>query len=584
MNKKRILLVDDDLLAASAVRDVLKPEGCEVRIALSGEKALAGFEAAAPFDLVLLDLDLGPGRMDGMEAARRIRDLADIPIVFLSDHPGPDAAACVRADYRFGFVAKTPGWEAFLPAAVASALERHDIEAKNRRDMDTLRAFVEAFPEPAFLVRADGVLLMANKAFLNESGRPAEEAEGRDAFAGFPADAADRGRAKIREALAAGSALTAYEEERGERRYRFLIFPAPAPLDGPDRAAVIRLDITEAHRRAEDLRRAEEFYRTLAECLPEAVIGSGPDGAVRFANRAAAELLGFEHPSEISGTPLWDLVSMEARPETEGFVRAGLGRGDAVVRRETTMVRRAGTPFAAEIAAALRLEGSSGAFVLTARDITEPQKAEALAAAGLQEKTALLKDIRQRIKSNLAAISSLLNLESERLHDSRDREFFRMMKNRVRSMALIYERFYRPEDVHGIDARACFEILVRQVFDSYSPRAGQIRLRMRLESFPLDLKSSIAFGLIVTELVSNSIKHAFPGGRKGTLEIQAEKRGEDFFLAVRDDGIGFDIKALGREADGFGLKLVRSQVEQMKGVLKIETENGTLIEIEVPSL
>ncbi|GEM_PF-7084404 len=577
MSKKRILLVDDDLFGSSFVRDALKSEGWDISLAASGEQALAGLAAGSRPDVVLMDLDLGPGRMDGEEAARCIRERWDIPVLFLRPGEAGTAFASAPVGSNVEAILKGPGWEKLVTAAAVKALERREAELACRREIGILKEFLEAIPEPAALLEADGRVLAANAAFVEE--------EGGDAFTGPGAEAAARCRAELAEAISAGASVS-FEEERNDRRFRFLIHPVSGASSDSRRAALIRLDVTAAHRREEDLKQAGEFYRNLAERLPEAVIQAGPDGAIRFANQAAADLLGFGGPAELSGRSLIGLVAQEADPEAERILRERPDRPETVRRRETSLLRKDGAPFAAEIGLAVPAgaESGGGGVILSARDVSAQKLAAEKAARILEEKTILLKDIRQRIKSNMAVISSWMSLESERLHDPRDREISRMMRNRVRSLALVYERFYRSEDVHGVDAKAYLELLVRQIFESGSPRPGQIRLNLRLESFPLDVKSSMACGLIVTELVSNSLRHAFPGGRKGTLDVVAERRGQGFLLAVHDDGIGYERSTAEHASDGLGLKIVRSQVELLKGVLKILGETGSLFEVEVPSL
>lgn len=577
MSKKRVLLVDDDLFGSSLSREALKSEGWDVSLATSGEQALGFLDAGLRPDAILMDLDLGPGRMGGVEAARRIRESRDLPVLFLDPSSDGKPLGSEPGDPAVEAVVKAPGWEKRAAAAMAAALEQSEAERAGLRETGHLKDFLEAIPEPAALLDEGGRVLAANAAHVKEGDGAA--------FPGLAAAAADRCRSVLAEAIATG-ASSSFEEEAAGRRFRFLFHPVPAAPDGSPRAAVIRLDITESRRRQENLERSEAFYRRLAEALPEAVIQAGPDGLIRFANSAAAELLGFAKAAEMGGCPLLDLVAQEADPAAERMLRQTPDPPGAVRGRETSLLRRNGAAFAAEISLA-RFEGADGGggeIVLAARDVSGQKAAAAAAAKALEEKTILLRDLRQRIKSHIAVISSWLALETERLHDPRDREISRMMRNRVRSLALVYDRFYRAEDVHGLDAKAYLELLVRQVSESHSPRPGQIRIDMKLESFPLDLKSSIACGLIVTELLSNCLKHAFPGGRKGTVEVAAGRRGEGFFLAVKDDGIGYEKGAAGHPGDGLGLKIVRSQVEQLKGVLKIEHDFGSRFEVELPCL
>lgn len=576
MSDKRVLLVDDDLFGSSLSRDALKAEGWDVSLATSGEQALALLGAGSRPDAVLMDIDLGPGRMEGGEAARRVRDGWNIPVLLLDPGAGEKPLGSATGLPAAEAIVKAPGWEKRAAAAITEALERREAERAGLLEKGLLRDFLEAIPEPAALLDADGRILAANAAQVREGGG--------EALPGLAAVSADRYRAALAEAVSTG-ASSSLEGEAAGRRFRLLFHPVPAASGGRRRIAVIRLDVTESRRREEDLKRSESFHRRLAEKLPEPVIQAGADGVIRFANGAAAEMMGFAGPADMVGRPLIGLFAQEADPEAERILRRPPPDRPSDVRgRETSLLRRNGASFAAEISLAGfgGDEGDGRGIVLSARDVSERKAAAEASAKALEETTALLKDIRQRIKSHMAVISSWLALETERLHDPRDRDISRMMRNRVRSLALVYERFYRAEDVHGVDAKAYLELLVRQVGESHSLRPGQIRVELRLESFPLDLKSSIACGLIATELVSNCFKHAFPGGRKGVVEVAAGRRGQGFFLSVKDDGIGYEKSATGYAGDGLGLKIIRSQVEQLKGVLRIEEDFGSRFEVEIP--
>jgi PAS domain S-box-containing protein len=348
-------------------------------------------------------------------------------------------------------------------------------------------------------------------------------------------------------------------------------------------------DISERVRAELLLRESESRLATLMANVPGIIYRcrNDRDGTMEFLSEGCLELTGYE-PAELLGhahLSFGALIVPEDRDKVRAEVQAALAEGKAFrlvyrIRKKAGDIRwvaERGRGIAAPDGATATLEG----IIL---DITDRRKADELVAKGLQEKTVLLKELQHRVKNNLAVISSLLNLESERLHDPRDREIFRMMRNRIRSMALIYERLYRSDDVRAVDARAYLEGLAEQLFESNQVRPGQVRLVLRFDSFPLDLRKAVSCGLVFTELIANAMKHAFPGGRKGSLEVSAVRSGEGFLLAVRDDGVGFDDPVAGRENDGFGLKLVRSQVEQMGGKLKVEANPGALFEIDVPVL
>ncbi|MCK9151734.1 sensor histidine kinase [Methanobacterium alcaliphilum] len=197
----------------------------------------------------------------------------------------------------------------------------------------------------------------------------------------------------------------------------------------------------------------------------------------------------------------------------------------------------------------------------------------------LEEKDMLLKEIYHRVKNNLMVISSLLNLQSYHIKDKEALAGFKESQNRAKSMALIHEKLYKSTDLKNIDFGEYIRAFSLELYHSIVPDPSKIKLVLNVESVMLDINTSIPLGLIVNELITNSMKHAFPEGRSGSIEIDFYKRDDYYILKVLDDGVGIPIELDIENTQSLGLQLVRSLTEQINGELKINSTNGTEFKI-----
>jgi len=211
-------------------------------------------------------------------------------------------------------------------------------------------------------------------------------------------------------------------------------------------------------------------------------------------------------------------------------------------------------------------------------DISDRKQVEGQLVESLREKEVLLKEIHHRVKNNLQIVSSLLKLQSGYIDDDRAVMLFQDCYNRVRSMALIHEKLYRTDDLTSIDAAEYLENLALNLFSSY--RGDRVELKLECDRIPLDIDTAIPCGLIVTELVSNALKYAFPNGKKGRLRVQLRRADRGLELAVSDDGIGLPANFNIEEVDSLGLQLVSNLTAQLDGVLSLDTREGTKFSIQ----
>ena len=243
--------------------------------------------------------------------------------------------------------------------------------------------------------------------------------------------------------------------------------------------------------------------------------------------------------------------------------------GQRWVRDRGQFVRdNAGTP--------IRLDG-------VISDITESREIEEQVRASLREKEALLKEIHHRVKNNLQIVSSLLNLQIEKVSDPLTLEALRESQNRVRSMALVHETLYRFGNLGRIDLAEYMSALCSHLFRSFGVDPSIVQLTLNVVNASLDLERAIPLGLITNELVSNALKYAFPHGRSGVIRVEFEiATAASYKLVVADDGIGlpdsFDLNQL----RSLGLQLTRDLAQQLAGSLTITHGPGTAFHFSFP--
>lgn len=219
-------------------------------------------------------------------------------------------------------------------------------------------------------------------------------------------------------------------------------------------------------------------------------------------------------------------------------------------------------------------EGNITEISLVAHDITEKKKAEKEIVESLKEKEVLLKEIHHRVKNNLQVISSILNLQSSFVKDKKTLEILEESRNRIRSMAIIHENLYQTTNFSSIDFSSYLQNLCSNLISSYHLYSGAVQLHTELEKVELVLDQAIPCGLLVNELITNSLKYAFPEGRSGEISVQLFDKNGRINLKIGDDGVGMPADYDILNSDTLGLQLVSTLVEQLDGEIKVDNSKG----------
>ncbi len=198
----------------------------------------------------------------------------------------------------------------------------------------------------------------------------------------------------------------------------------------------------------------------------------------------------------------------------------------------------------------------------------------------LHQRETLLREIHHRVKNNMQVMSSLLSLQARAALNPETRRVLEDNQNRIQSMALLHEILYQSEDLAMVDFPKYVLRTVDYLFRSSGVKDRQIRLHTELDQLALDLDDALPFGLLISEVVSNSLKHAFPQGRSGEVSVLLRRQSDTAIsLVLSDDGIGLPRELDWTTSRSLGLRLVRALAQQLRGTLEIRSEGGTEVHL-----
>jgi len=380
-----------------------------------------------------------------------------------------------------------------------------------------------------------------------------------------------------------GETLTGREHECAARRRSGEEFPIRISVNtvdtarGPLMISIIR-DVTSQ-------RQAESRFRGLLESAPDGIVVVDGSGRIFIVNSQTERMFGYSReellgqriemlvPERFRDTHLLDRQRYISDPHTRP-----MGAGLPLTGRT-----KSGEEFPVEISLSpLQQSGQESLVMSIIRDITGRRRAEEQIQASLREKEALLREIHHRVKNNLQITSSLLRLQAGTIDDPQARELFESTQNRIRSIALVHEKLYQSTNIASIDFADYIRTLADLLFRTYTVDTSAIALRIDTGALFLSVETAIPCGLIANELLSNAMKHAFPQGQRGTIQVSLAQHEGSAELVIADDGaglpadIGFDAR------DTLGLQLVRQLAQQIDASIEINRDRGTSFRITFP--
>lgn len=335
------------------------------------------------------------------------------------------------------------------------------------------------------------------------------------------------------------------------------------------------------------LQDSEKRIRAIVDNAADGIITIDEKGTIRSFNRAAEAIFGYK-ASEVTGSNIKVLMPPDMRESHDNFIGNYLKTGEKKVigvNREVYGQHKDGVlrPLSLTVSE-IRLDDQY-LFTGIVRDITERRKMEEKINTSLEEKDLLLREIHHRVKNNMQIILSLLSGQAREHRYEECIEVFKDSTGRIRSMALIHDQLYRSDDLSKIDIGAYVRSLTKMLFKSYLINPALVSLELDIADISFGIDTSVPFGLLLNELVTNSLKHAFRGNRGGRVSVKLHNLDDESLeLSVSDDGLGIPEEIELETARTMGLNLIQTLTKQLNGKLELDRENGTAFTIRFKEL
>ena len=476
-------------------------------------------------------------------------------------------------------------------------------------DLERLRVLVDGVKDFAiFMLDTDGRVATWSLGAERLKGYRAEEILGADVSRFFTPE--DTAAGKPRHALEVAGREGRHEEETWRVRKDGSRFWADVVTTALRDPAGTLLGYGKVTRDITDRLRATDQFRLAIEAAPTGMIMMNDRGRIVLVNAQVERLFGYTR-EEVVGQSIEMLVPERFRarhPEVRATFFSDPRVRPAGAGRDLLGLRRDGTEIPIEIGLN-PLETPDGQFVLASVvDIAERKRGEeernrllgqlrtlnveleervqartAELQAALKEREVLLQEVHHRVKNNLQVISSLISIQVRSLGEEGSRHGLEECQTRVQAIALIHEQLYRSKDYARVPFAEYSRSLVGNVFRATEGSPERIRLEFAVEDVALGVDQAIPCGLILNELITNALRHAFPDGRSGTIRVELGYVAEGAFrLAVRDDGVGLPPGVEVGTAPSLGLQLVSMLAEQLNAALEVDRDHGTRVRLTVP--
>ena len=344
----------------------------------------------------------------------------------------------------------------------------------------------------------------------------------------------------------------------------------------PVRMVGTHTDITQRKHVEEALMESKQKFKAIFENAGEAIILLDPEGTVLEANKMIEEMSGFSREEIIGKKFIKFIPQLNIDFDTlSAFNDLFIGKN--MKNMDLTINNRAGEKVSVIAHPSTIKNGDNiRGIIIILEDVTDRKRAEKELKQSIKDKDVLLREIHHRVKNNMQIISSLLNLQSRHVDEDETRSVLKESQGRVKSMAMIHEKLYQSTDFSYIDFGKYIEELVFDLFYTYGVNPTIIKPDIQVGDFEINLDTAIPCGLIINELVTNSVKYAFPNGKSGTIKVEFKSVGEEYLLTVADDGVGLPPNIQPDKTDTLGLQLVTSLLDQLEGELELDRTRGTM--------
>ncbi len=600
-----ILLIDDNHDNLVIISELLENniDDCNVVTARSGAEGIKKAKEVSP-GVIFLDIIM-PG-MDGFQVCRKLKNnskTADIPIILISAIKTDTESRINGLDAgAYGLIERPIEKNELIATAnamlrISKSINKKSfsgIENELRNSEEKLRIMFESINEGISIVDLNANIQEANPGLLNIHGlNKKEELIGRNALEFLSDEDGEKALSKMMETIEQGTSLLielAINRDDGKKiDVEVTVSLLKDKNDVPLGFIAAFRDITDKKLSEEAIRASEEKYRTLFETMAQGVVYQNQDGNIISANRAAEKILGLtlnQMQGRTSIDPRWKSIHEDGTefPSETHPAMIALETGKDVMNTIMGVINPLDDSHKWINIIAIpqfKEDGEKPYQVYTTfEDITKTKLATEEIKNSLKEKEILLSEIHHRVKNNLQVINSLLNLQIKYIRDEYDKGLFKETRDRIYTMSLIHEKLYQTRDLANIEFKSYIKELANQLFNSYQQDINIIEYIIEADDIILGVDLAIPCAQIINELISNSLKYAFPNGEKGMVKIFFSKiNNGKHTLIVSDNGIGFPEDIDIKNSDSLGFKIVNALVNQLKGDIKLDRSKGTKLTI-----
>jgi PAS domain S-box-containing protein len=456
--------------------------------------------------------------------------------------------------------------------------ERRKAEEELRQSENEYRVLIENLPQRIFLKDRNGVYISCNENYARDLGINPQQIAGKTDYDFFPKELANKYRVDDKRIMESGKTEEIEEQyikDGSESFVKTVKIPVKDEEGNITGVQGIFWDITGRKKAEEALRASEEKYRVVFETTGTAIV-IVEDDIISMINTEFEKLSGY-FKEEIEGRKSWtEFIVKEDLERLKEYYRLYKIDPDSV---PDTYEFRACDRYGniKDIFMRIALIPNTKKLVVSLLDITEHKQAEESLRISFKEKEILLREVHHRTKNNLQVILSLLDLQSLTIRDKKMLGGIKDIQNRIRSIALVHEKLYQSKDLSNVNLKNYIQEVTNALIKSYEGSKHRISLILDIDYIFISLDTITTCGLIVNELVSNSLKYAFPNNRKGKIKIAIHAtEGDEMELQISDDGIGLPEGLDFRNTKSLGLNLVRWLAEdQLGGEVGLKGKKGT---------
>jgi PAS domain S-box-containing protein len=336
-------------------------------------------------------------------------------------------------------------------------------------------------------------------------------------------------------------------------------------------------DITEIEKAVSELKLNEQKFKAIINNSSDLIRILDENRKIVFDSPSSTRILGYPEGSLIGTSPL-DIIHPDDRDIVESDMNEVFEKKNPGTPTEFRILKSDGTYLPVESIAQNMFDVPSvKGMVVTTHPIKERKEMENAIKSSLHEKEILLKEIHHRVKNNMQIISSLLNLQKEYVDDLEAINVLQESQNRVKTMSIIHEKLYQSDDLTHINIHEYVEKLINDLLYSYA--ATDVKPSIDINNIKLNIETALPCGLIISELVSNSLKYAYSNGNTNILKISLKKIGDMFELIISDNGAGLPPELDFKNTESLGLQLVNNLVGQLDGEIELNQNPGTEFKI-----